>query len=158
MALITLGANAITALPSGVGGKVLQVVTGTTTTRVQNDTDDYADTTLTVNITPASTSNKVLIIGTQADIFKSSSNADSSIHIRLLRDTTEILDIADRTTFTGSTTENLGSASFHCLDSPSSTSELTYKTQFHNQGDYAYVAVQQQSIGKSTIIAMEIKG
>jgi hypothetical protein len=26
MALITLGANAITALPSGVGGKVLQVV------------------------------------------------------------------------------------------------------------------------------------
>jgi hypothetical protein len=32
MALITLGANAITALPSGVGGKVLQVVTATTTT------------------------------------------------------------------------------------------------------------------------------
>jgi hypothetical protein len=29
MALITLGANAITALPSGVGGKVLQVVTAT---------------------------------------------------------------------------------------------------------------------------------
>jgi hypothetical protein len=26
MALITLGANAITALPSGIGGKVLQVV------------------------------------------------------------------------------------------------------------------------------------
>jgi hypothetical protein len=31
MALITLGANAITALPSGVGGKVLQVVTATKT-------------------------------------------------------------------------------------------------------------------------------
>jgi hypothetical protein len=29
MALITLGANTITALPSGVGGKVLQVVTTT---------------------------------------------------------------------------------------------------------------------------------
>jgi hypothetical protein len=38
MALITLGANAITALPSGVGGKVLQVVTAT------DDTAKYSTT------------------------------------------------------------------------------------------------------------------
>ena len=36
------------------GGLVLQVVTGTTTTKVTNSTDDLADTGLTVNITPAS--------------------------------------------------------------------------------------------------------
>ena len=117
-----------------------------------------ADTGLTVDITPASTDNKVLVFGTQADCFKSVDNGGSSIHIRLLRDASEVLDICDRALITDSTLEQMQNVSFTCLDSPSSTSALTYKTQFKNHADLAYVAVQQQTAGNSTIIAMEIEG
>jgi hypothetical protein len=49
MALITLGANAITALPSGVGGKVLQVVhmTSTTATNTETSSTSFVTTGLT---------------------------------------------------------------------------------------------------------------
>ena len=140
------------------GGKCLQVVTGTTTTKVTNSTDDLADTGLTVNITPVSSSNKVLIMGTQANCFKSVDNAGTSMHLRLFRDTTEILEIANRILLTDTTLEQAQNASFHCLDSPSSTSQITYKTQFRNHADLASVSVQNEATGKSTIIAMEISG
>ena len=53
--------SAITALPTGLGGKVLQVVQGNTATQVAHSTS-YADTGLTASITPSSTSNKILIM------------------------------------------------------------------------------------------------
>ena len=140
------------------GGKCLQVVTGTTTTKVTNSTNTLADTGLTVNITPASSSNKVLIMGTQANCFKSVDSAATSMHLRLFRDSTEILEIANRILLTDTTLEQAQNASFHCLDSPSSTSEITYKTQFRNHADLASVSVQNEATGKSTIIAMEISG
>jgi hypothetical protein len=149
--------GAVTALPAGVGGKVLQVVTGTTTTRVESSSSTYADTNLSVTITPSSSSNKIYIIGTQAECFKSSSNSANSIHIRLLRDATEILDIVDRGLLTASAIENMCNIGFNHLDSPATTSAITYKTQFHNQGNYSFASVQQQGAGVSTITAMEIE-
>ena len=162
MALTKINNNtlsAVTTLPAAIAtGTVLQTVTGTTSTRVQNNTATYADTGLTVNITPSATSSKIIIMGTQADVFKSSGNSANSVHLRLVRASTEILDIADRAFLTASALENMGNVSFHHLDSPSSTSELTYKTQFHNHSGVEFAAVQQQGAGKSTIIAMEIAG
>ena len=162
---ITIGASGDTiSIPSGATitgsglGKVLQVVSGTTSTRVQNNTATYADTGLTVNITPSATSSKIIIMGTQADVFKNNGNSANSVHLRLVRGSTEILDIADRAFLTASALENMGNVSFHHLDSPSSTSQLTYKTQFHNHSSVVFAAVQQQGAGKSTIIAMEIAG
>jgi hypothetical protein len=67
MALITLGANAITALPSGIGGKVLQVVQAVKTdtfTATSFSSWNFVDVTgLSVSITPSSASNKILITG-----------------------------------------------------------------------------------------------
>jgi len=62
MALTRLGTNAITTLPAGVGGKVLQVVFGSSSTRVSSSSSTYADVGLSASITPSSTSNKILII------------------------------------------------------------------------------------------------
>ena len=138
-------------------GKVLQVVTGTTSTRVESTSATYADTGLSVTITPSSSSNKVFIIGTQAECFKSSNNSANSIHMRLLRGSTEILDIIDRGLLNASAIENMTNIPFTHLDSPSTTSATTYKTQFHNHGSYALSSVQQQSAGVSTITAMEIE-
>jgi hypothetical protein len=165
---VVLGTSGDTfSIPSGVTiansgtatgfGKILQVVSAGTATHASSSSSTYADTGLTVTITPASTSNKILIIGTQADCYKSSANSNNSIHIRLVRDSTEILDICDRALFTGSALENMENISFNYLDSPSSDAAITYKTQFHNQGAYAAVTVQQQNAGRSTITVMEVE-
>ena len=138
-------------------GSVLQVVTGTTSSRLASTSTSYADTGLSVSITPSSSSNKILLIGTHADCFKTGANStEASIHLRLVRDSTEILDIADRGLLTGTAIELLGQISFNHLDSPSTTSATTYKTEFHNHAASALVSVQQQSAGVSTLIAMEI--
>ena len=156
--LINQSLTGITALPAAIAtGKVLQVVTGTTSTRVESSSSTYADTGLSVTITPSSSSNKIYIIGTQADCFKSNGNSANSIHLRLLRDSTEILDICDRALLTVTTIENMNNIGFNHLDSPSTTSAITYKTQFHNHGSYSLSSVQQQSAAVSTITAMEIE-
>ena len=76
---LTLGASGDTVdVPSGATldvtgatvsglttGKVLQVVQGVTTTNTQITSTSFADTSLTANITPSSTSSKILILGSQ---------------------------------------------------------------------------------------------
>ena len=69
MALIRLNnqsISSVTALPSGVGGKVLQVQQGhksSSTAIGAFSAGTFADTGLSVNITPTSASNKILIQG-----------------------------------------------------------------------------------------------
>ena len=151
-------ANGGTGASSFTKGKVLQVVTGTTSTRVESSSTTNVDTGLSVTITPSSSSNKIYIIGTQAECFKSNGNSGNSIHLRLLKDSTEILDIVDRGLLTQSTIENMCNIGFNHLDSPATTSAITYKTQFHNHLSASHCAVQQQNgKGVSTITAMEIE-
>ena len=75
-------------LPSGVtmtgAGKILQIVQGPTTTETRNSTNVLADTTLTADITPASTSNKVLVMVTQAGCSKNNANAGNQMVLKLL--------------------------------------------------------------------------
>ena len=72
----------ITALPAAIStGKVLQVQTASTQTQVNSTSGTHADTGLTCNITPSSTSNKVLIIINQ--VF-AKNNADNFIDAFLI--------------------------------------------------------------------------
>ena len=59
-----LAANAVTAgkLASGVGGKILQVVTATTSTGVSNSSSNYASSGLSASITPSATTSKILVL------------------------------------------------------------------------------------------------
>ena len=118
-------------------GKVLQVqqftFTGTTDTTVQDST--FADTGITVNITPTSTSSKVLVMVSIGRI--GSSVADRMANIRLVRGTTNILlgDAASPRTqaSAGSYTSNTGggnSVSMNYLDSPATTASTTYKVTY----------------------------
>jgi hypothetical protein len=52
------------AAPAAGGGKVLQVVQGSTSTPVSNSTNVYADTGVTASITPSAATSKVLILVT----------------------------------------------------------------------------------------------
>jgi len=155
--------GAVTALPAAIPtGKVLQQVHATTTTQVSSSSSTLADTTLTASITPSATSSKILVLATHNGNYVNASNINNALRINLFRDSTEI----GRTGGVGwieITNDNISaSASFNVVDSPSSTSALTYKTKFANINNTAAVIVQNSFGGDwvttSYITLMEIAG
>ena len=66
------------ATPAG-GGKVLQVVAGTTSASASNSTTTYADTGLTATITPSAASSKVLVLVSQQGVRKSDGNSGNGL-------------------------------------------------------------------------------
>jgi hypothetical protein len=137
-------------------GRVLQVVNATYSTSAGNSTSTYADTGLSASITPSSSSNKILILINQSGLYKISGNNNNSVNVKLQRGSTDILVFARAYGYTGSALDNIsGSASCCYLDSPSTTSSITYKTQFANFTNSASVTVQANG-ESSTITLMEI--
>ncbi len=148
---IPSGNIATSSLSAAATGKVLQVVSAETDTVTTHSTS-FADTTLTASITPASSSNKILILVDQ-HVFWSA----NGLTIRILRDTTSIFEqpVAYTIHNTGASNNRL-IYSLQYLDSPSSTSSLTFKTQckLHSSG----TIYTQESSNKSRITLMEIAG
>jgi hypothetical protein len=139
---------------SGGGGKVLQVIQGTYSTQVNSSSTSYADTGLTASITPSASTSKVLVMVSHAQVNKSAGNAGSAVSIKLLRGATDIYS-AFAAGYTNTTLSQNHNVAFSYLDSPSSTSALTYKTQFANIAAVAEIGVQTNNT-TSTIILMEI--
>ena len=152
--------GAVTALPAAIStGRVLQVVNGSTYTKVQSTSATYADTGLSASITPSSTSNKILVIVNQSMV-KSTDNTYGGL--KLLRNSTELGFIGDLICYTGTSNYNTNSASASFFDNPSSTSSLTYKTQFANVPATGTVDVQGDSSssterGRGSMTLMEIE-
>lgn len=136
-------------------GSVIQVVSFTTNTPASNTTTTYADTGLTLSITPTSASSKILVILTQAGTEKSSANTANGVNLQLLRDGNVLSIFGVAQLYTGTTISNLGSVSTNYLDSPATTSTVTYKTQFRNYTNAATVYVQSNG-DRSSITLMEI--
>ena len=160
MAIITLNNNSlssVTSLPAGVGGKVLQVVTATDSTQRNSSSTSFvtASNTLSVSITPSSTSNKIFVMTT----FTAYNNVGGkSSGFTINRDSTDLgsgtwgmcnmWDDTDRT---------IGaSMSLSVLDSPSSTSALTYQLYLKTESGGA-VYINYDNI-KASITAFEIAG
>lgn len=142
------------------GGKVLQVVFASYNTQASSTSATFADTGLTASITPSASTSKVLVLVSQNGTYKLS-GADTSIGLKLFRGATDLLRIEDIALYTGDTGVNsVGSISATYLDSPASTSSLTYKTQFNNTQGTGTVRVQATIGGGnnpySTITLMEI--
>ena len=121
--------------PAGGGGKVLQVVSATTTTLTTIATTTLTDTTITATITPTASTSKILVIISGQVVHYRSSGA-SAVGAKVLRGSTSIGDYAGTgwasvfATATGSTLAGGGgSFSFNYLDSPATTSATTYKMQ-----------------------------
>ena len=115
------------------GGKILQVVTVLKTdsfsTSVQ--VNSSADVTgLSVNITPSSSSNKIMVLAS-IDCFTERTNTYNALgHLYLIRDTTRISGKTIRTRIDNSLTTNYihatGPVNFMYLDSPNTTSQTNY--------------------------------
>jgi hypothetical protein len=169
MALTKINNNtlsAITGLPAGVGGKVLQVVSVKSTTEIASTTaNTYIDSGLSLSITPTSSSNKVLVLVNQhIGIYQFDASRIGGT-VKLLRSTTTIYGGLEQyelfNQFGDTTSENLAAfyhrADIKYLDSPSTTSATTYKTQIapSETGD---VIKGQLNGYESTMTLMEIAG
>jgi hypothetical protein len=134
-------------------GKVLQVVQGTNTTTVSNSTSSPVDTGLSASITPSSSSSKVLVLVSSNTIQKSADNSFNGINYTLLRGSTVITGNY-LVGYTHSTALNIYlPVTFSFLDSPSTTSSTTYKTQIYN----VYAGPVVQTTGNTqSIILLEI--
>ena len=138
------------------GGKVLQVVMGSTSTVASNSTTTFADTNLTASITPSATSSKVLVLVAQNGCTASNGNAANALGLKLVRGATDIATIVADGMWTNTALLKFAfNYSISYLDTPATTSATTYKTQFKNMSATAYVDVQSSS-SLSTIILMEI--
>ena len=123
---IQLGSGATTNF--GKIGQVVQTVYSTQVTL----TTSYADTGLSASITPSSTSSKVLILIDQHVYFSA-----NGLSLRIMRDSTAILTPpVNYTLHDGSANNNRFYYPLQYLDSPSSSSSITYKTQgiLHSSG------------------------
>lgn len=140
--------------------RVLQVVSAIYSTQVSNSTSTPADTGLTATITPQSTSSKILVIVNQAGCSKSSGNLNNAMRLSLLRNGVVEIFIADGAGYTATALAlNFGTLSCSYLDSPGTTSAVTYKTQFFNVGIAAASVSVQTTFATnptSTITLMEI--
>ena len=159
-------------VPTGGGGGIVQVKqTVKTDTFSNTNTSSHVDVTgLSVTITPTSASSKILI---QLSIISGHSSHTTVMGFQLVRDSTAIcIGDADgsRTRYTtgmhthfsnASNTVRTHSQTF--LDSPNTTSSVTYKVNMRNTGGTAYVNRSHEDLdlsghgrGVSSITVMEI--
>ena len=137
-------------------GSIVQTVSGSKSTLVNVASTSFADTGLTANITPSATSSKILIL-LSCTFHVESSQADAGGNIRLVRDSTTI-DNSDNQRAAYLYVNNAGSLqlnmvySQHILDSPSTTSQITYKTQ--SRMHYGTHVIKTQSGSKPSYITL----
>jgi len=151
---------AFTGTVSGAGGgKVLQLVTGETTTNTQITSTSYTDTSLTANITPSATSSKILILVSQ-NVQMERGTYEINTFLQLLKDSTSI-SIKTVGVSTGAANSQGCRHTFAIshLDEPSTTSEITYKTQgkVNSVADSGTCRFQEGGT-RSEIILIEIAG
>ena len=172
----TSSGGSATASSLGISGTVGQIVSTTLSSTVSissASTSNFVDISgLSVNITPTSTSSKIFIF------YVVHAGADTgSRHIRLMRDSTAICigDAAGSSQIRSTSTARPSNPVYdydaanmagQFLDSPSSSSQITYKLQatlgatyngtFYVNRMRTYIDADYSSVMQSTISAMEV--
>jgi len=150
--VLTADSTASLGVKWGAGSKVLQVVGASTSTATSSTTSTFVDTNLTATITPSASTSKIVVIVQQQGLYKT---GNTGMGLKLFRSGTEIIKFAESTGSTLSTATNqVAGAGVSYLDSPATTSAVTYKTQLNNIDSTGTVTVQYGST--STIVLMEI--
>jgi hypothetical protein len=140
----------------------LQVVQATYSIATSINTSTFTDTGLSISITPTSSSNKIMVMINQQVRNAAGNPSTLGCRLRLLRGSTNIIDFSsgggafdsfEITADGGGNVRLAGYISVMYLDSPSTTSAVTYKTQAStNAGSHAF----QNSGAPSLITVMEV--
>jgi hypothetical protein len=163
---INLASNITGTLPTGNGGtgatsfspgKVLQVVKTNSGTATNTNSTSYVATSLTANITPSSTSSKIYVIVT-TDMDNNGNGVQA--YATIYRDSTDLAG--------GSSNDNLANnygqssrvitpVAMSILDSPNTTSQVTYKVYCKSSNSGTSIQFNNQEV-LGTITLMEIAG
>ena len=144
-------------LPSGSYGGIIQVKYANYTASSQNfETTTYTDVTgVSVTITPTRADNAILIMLT----FNGNNNSNGRLRYQIVRtvggsDTT-LFTVAEALVDYGGSNIHVQGIGNNFIDTPSTTSAVTYKLQFatHNGSQ-----VQINNNGRTDLIVMEIAG
>jgi hypothetical protein len=124
-------------------GKILQIVSGTATTTVTITTSTVTDSGLSATITPSSITSKILVMVNQmTQLSRAGTSGDlGACRVQIFRDSTSIWSSgANRWGSMGTASSTNPYKNTHAgliyLDSPASTSALTYKTRGDTNPNY----------------------
>ena len=149
-------------MPTGMS---LQTLEGFSYTRVTSTSETFVDTGCSVAITPKFSTSKILIIC--KNTFETHSHVSARAGLRLLRGSTNIAELDNMIAYNYNTSEahvTGGTGVGLVIDSPNTTSAITYKTQFNRNvdlGGTVYCNADDSSNyerSRGSIIVMEIAG
>ena len=144
------------------GGKVLQVVTFSTTTSTSTSSTSLVDTNITLNITPTLNTSKVLVLSSVYCAVTQLSVNQVGMGVVLKRGSTTIFDASSgngegfyvTTSYTGNH-QYQAVQTINYVDSPATTSTTTYKIQIQARSSSATANTSSNS-NTSTITLLEI--
>ena len=143
----TLRVDSIQGQTAGTDRYVVQVVSVEYGTETLSTSSTLSDTGLTASITPSSASNKILVL-----VHQSAKALDGAGRMNLMRDSTSLEEQYFGEAEGG---DWYGVIDVIRLDSPATTSSVTYKTQQRTNGA-ASVGVNSPILNSCTMTLMEI--
>ena len=142
-------------VPTNGGGGVIQVVSASTTSDFSTNSTSYVDITgLTVNITPKFSTSKIYVT-MHGGRFGMYSNASYYSNVQLVRDSTVLTYGLPSDRGSNSNGNACGQGALSFLDSPATTSQITYKVQVKISSSSGTVYPTNSGTGL-TIVAMEV--
>ena len=144
-------------LPAGASGGIVQIVNTTFGTSISGTVASRADTGLSLSITPTSSSNKILALVDLADVAKyGGTSTGSYARFWLMRGSTDLIRFGGQIGYSGNTSTNSGyTVSTNYLDSPATTSAVTYKVQWQNPSGAGTIEMNASGT-VSTLTLMEV--
>jgi hypothetical protein len=145
------------------GGKVLQVVQATTSSEVTVSSTTYTDTGLTATITPSSATSKILVLTSQASRATLNGIEEAGLVTRIVRGSTAIFNDSNNNMNLRLQINNITATmsiatylNYTFLDTPATTSAITYKTQGAARTNNGTAIFQFGGTMTSTITLLEI--
>lgn len=152
----TVFANTISATNYlGITGRIVQTVKSTNGTYAATSSGTYAPTGHTASITPTSTSSKILVMC--SSMFWQTNQNNGNAFLTIYRNSTDLATggplVMQNAATSGASSALYGSMSYQLLDSPASTSTLTYQPYIKadSGGNAAY-----NGSGSATLVLLEI--
>jgi len=159
---LTLGGSGTTVQPHASAtvsgfGKILQVVSATLDTETRTTSTSFVTSGLTATLTPASTSNKVLIFCNGGSMLTGSwsESTTTALYSSIGGATAAEIDVFEKMVFGTSATGEGGAHSISYLYSPNTTSSVAITPYFKGGGANQYFTEAGFTV---SLILMEIEG
>jgi len=152
---ITLPASTGTVLTTGSpqSGGVIQVVQGLSTTYTTTTSTSYVTTTVTANITPKFSTSKILIMACLNGVYNTNTG-NSGATVAIFKNGSSLSLLMVNGAYIQDTHQQFAVLSGNYLDSPATTSSITYAIYFKQS--YSGTVICQNSNEQSSITLMEI--